>query len=201
MSQIDWSGAKAYVLERLKKELSPKLIYHRLEHTLNDVLPASERLAGLAGLNDAEALLLKTAALYHDIGFVEQYTQNEEIAVRIAAETLPNFGYTPDQIQRIGEVIMATRLPQNPQDFLGELICDADLDSLGRPDFIKTSHGLLHELQAHGAEITLVDWYQTQLDFLYNHRYFSKVARDLRRAGKQSNIQLLEKRLQELQQN
>ena len=89
-------------------------------------------------------------------------------------------------------------MPQHPQGLLQELLCDADLDSLGREDFLETSHNLRRELEAHGASMPLKEWYRRQLDFLSTHRYFTAAARSLRDAGKQRNITELQRRLAEL---
>ena len=196
MPEPDWDSVKAYALARLARDLPPELRYHSIRHTCADVLPAIERLAALAGVDGGALLLLRTAVLYHDMGYIEQYAENESIGVRIAWETLPDFGYSPEQIETIAGMIMATQMPQAPQNFLEALVCDADLDSLGREDYLDTSHDLYAELVAYGASITLEAWYRRQLDFLSDHSYFTEVARDLREAGKQRNIQLLEKLLQ-----
>jgi len=187
----DWEGVKAYVLARLERGLSPDLHYHNIQHTRDDVLPAVERLAALAGVDEADLLLLRTAALYHDTGYLEQYANNESVGAHIAQETLPDFGYSPDQISTVAQLILATNMPQMPGNFLEALICDADLDSLGREDYLVTSHNLYAELGAYGAQITLETWYLRQLNFLSSHTYFTDVARDLRNAGKQENILLL----------
>jgi uncharacterized protein len=192
----DWNGVKAYVMARLVRGLSPELRYHGVRHTCADVLPAVERLADLAGVDGNDLLLLRTAVLYHDMGYMEQYANNEPIGVRIAWETLPDFGYSPDQIAIIERMIMATQMPQAPQNFLEELVCDADLDSLGREDYLETSHNLHAELVAYGASIMLKEWYRRQLAFLSNHTYFTEVARKLRDAGKQENIRRLKTLLQ-----
>lgn len=192
MGEPDWEGIKAYALARLARDLPPELRYHSIRHTRADVLPAVERLAALAGVNEDELLLLRTAALYHDMGYMERYADNESVGARIARETLPDFGYSSDQIAAIERMILATRMPQAPQNFLEALICDADLDSLGREDYLDTSHDLHAELGACCTPIPLKDWYRRQLDFLSNHTYFTEVARDLREAGKQENIRRLE---------
>jgi predicted metal-dependent HD superfamily phosphohydrolase len=192
----DWDRVKAYVFERLAHDLPSELRYHSIRHTCSDVLPAVERLAALAGVNGDALLLLRTAVLYHDMGYMEQYTNNEPIGVRIAQETLPDFGYSPDQIEAVVGMIMATRMPQAPQNFLEALVCDADLDSLGREDYLDTSHDLHAELIAYGASISLADWYRRQLKFLSDHTYFTEVARELRDAGKCENIRRLETLLQ-----
>ena len=87
---------------------------------------------------------------------------------------------------------MATQMPQAPDSFLQELMCDADLDSLGRKDFLLTSHNLRQELMSQGIETTLSKWYKEQLEFLQTHFYFTPAAQSLRNDGKKGNIQRLE---------
>jgi len=171
------------------------LYYHGIHHTRDDVLPAVQRLAALAGVDEDDLLLLRTAALYHDTGYIEQYSNNEPVGARFARETLTNFGYTPAQIEAIVQMILATRMPQTPQNFLEALLCDADLDSLGREDYLETSHNLRAELSVYGTPIPLPAWYRRQLDFLSSHTYFTGVARALRDAGKQANIRRLKELL------
>jgi uncharacterized protein len=191
MNQCDFERASQYAFARLQHELSPAMCYHSLAHTQDDVLPAVERLASLEGIDDASLLLLRTAACYHDIGFVEGREEHERISVRIAREMLPRFGYSPEQIARVGAIILATRLPQAPQSLLGQLLADADLDVLGRNDFLSTNRALRAELAAFGSPVDDATWYRAQLEFLQNHRYFTAAARKLRAATKQHNIALL----------
>src|SRR5205085_3432874 len=97
-TQPDFASARAYVLGRLERELSPLLCYHSVMHTRDDVVMAAERLAALEGVSGEALLLLRTAAYFHDLGFIEQREQHELIGARVAAEALPHFGYRPDQI-------------------------------------------------------------------------------------------------------
>ena len=184
-----FDAAYDYVARRLHAELPATLAYHGPRHTLNDVLPAAERLAELSQVSEPDRLLLRTAALYHDIGYIEQYQRNEPIAARIAAETLGGFGYSAQQIEAIQSVILATQLPQQPRDLLQQIVCDADLDALGREDFYMTSFSLRLELSSYGDTVSLREWFERQLVFLENHAYFTEAARTLRNPMKQSHIQ------------
>ena len=191
----DFKRAKQYVFSRLENELASYLVYHNPAHTRDDVLPAATRLATLTGVEGEDLLLLQTAAVYHDLGFVEQVAGHETISTRIAAETLPCFGYNPAQIQAIADIIMATKLPQTPQNLLGELLADADLDVLGRENFLELNRLLRLELESQGIYKTDEQWYGGQLDFLESHSYFSPAARSLRAEKKQENIEILKKLL------
>jgi uncharacterized protein len=184
---LDFVGARDYALRRLAEELSPKLYYHSLWHTQSEVLPSAELLAELSGIEGEDLVLLRTAALYHDIGFVHQRVEHEQAGAAIAAEVLPNFGYSVLQVKRVCGMIMATRLPQSPTNLLEQLLADSDLDSLGRDDFMPRNHALREEWAAFGTFFTDEQWYSSQLRFLESHHYWSEAALKLRTDGKEYN--------------
>ncbi len=197
MNKPDYEQAKAYAARRLNSELPPTAYYHSARHTLDDVLPAAARLAEVEGVHGDELLCLLTAACFHDIGHIEQSENHEAISVRIASEVLPRFGYSPEQIRLISALIMATKVPQHPDTLLEKIIVDADMDSLGREDFLRVSRALRDELAAAGVHYTDPDWYQYQIDFLEEHHYFTRAAHELRDNGKRRNLALLRQLLQE----
>lgn len=188
VDQPDFERARRYAIQRLANGLSPLFHYHALTHTFYDVLPAVERLAALEQVDSEAELLLRTAAVFHDIGFVEQRHEHEAIGIQIAATILPEFGYRDTQIQAISGMILATRLPQTPRSPLEQLLADADLDVLGRDDFLVRNQALRKELAAFGTTMTDAQWYEGQINFLENHRYWSASARKRRDEGKQQNI-------------
>lgn len=197
LAEPDYAGAVAHALQRLRTELPPFFSYHDVGHTEHDVLPAVTRLARLAGLSDADRQLLEVAAAYHDLGHVQNHIGHEQIGVSVIDDVLPGFGFGARDIERISGMILATQLPQSPQNAHEALLADADLDSLGREDFFDTSEALWRERAALGYPVPWPEWLATQLAFLVSHRYFSDVARTLRDAGKQRNIALLEQLIRE----
>ena len=70
MTQPDFESAHRYAFERLQQELDPNLYYHNLRHTFEDVLPAATRFAAMAEISPDDTLLLRTAAVFHDTGFL-----------------------------------------------------------------------------------------------------------------------------------
>ena len=191
----DLARAAAYALTRLSRELPADLCYHSVAHTRDDVLPAAERLAAQEGLGAEELLLLKTAALFHDLGFLERVQQHEEASIAIAREVLPGFGYAPAQVEAVAQLIRATILPQSAETPLEQLLADADLDVLGSADFFEKSALLRRERTALGERFSDEAWHRSQLAFLKRHCYFTPAARHLREAGKQRNIAGLEQLL------
>jgi uncharacterized protein len=192
MPIADFAAATDYARLRLQRELSPLLTYHSLAHTRDDVAPASQTLARLQGVSEGEMLLLVTAAWYHDLGYIERREGHETTSAQIAAEALPAFGYAPAQVEAIVKLILATRLPTAPANWLEGALVDADLSHLGGPEFMERNARLRQELAAFGKEFSDADWLANQLVFLRRHEYYTSVARGLWDEGRKANIALLE---------
>lgn len=185
---MNYDEAKDFVLIKLKRELKPTLYYHNYQHTL-DVCAAAEKLAIMEQVHPEHKLLLITAALYHDTGFFWQYDNNEPLACDFARDTLPGFDYTPEQIQVVCELIMATQMPHQPKNHLEKILCDADLDYLGRSDFFITALRLHREWSENSSKkIPFKDWYLKQFDFVQHHEYFTASANKLRNERKKENL-------------
>ncbi len=195
----DYESAVNYALSRLRAELPNHLHYHCVWHTEGDVLPAARLLAKMENLSESDAGRLDVAAAFHDLGHVIESDGHEQIGIDIAKSVLPQYGFSDSDIESIAGMVRATSLPQAPRNLLEQLMVDADLDSLGRDDFFKTSEALWRENSARGRGRSWDEWLQIQLHFLQNHRYFTPSARTLRDAGKQKNIALLERRIAEQQ--
>ncbi len=186
---MDFDGVKKCILTKLEKELKPTLYYHDINHTL-DVYHSAERIATHEKVSKHEKILIETAALFHDSGMLRTYTGHEEASCEIAKETLPEYDYKPDEIKCICKMIMTTKLPQSASNQLEMIICDADLDYLGREDFYMISHRLKLEWNLMNInKTTLRAWYELQVRFLENHTYFTKAAIESRNEGKQTNLE------------
>jgi class 3 adenylate cyclase len=185
---VQFSDLQEVILDKLEKELPDYLYYHNVKHTV-DVVTESELIGWSEGLDDHQLLLLKTAALFHDVGHTVSYADHEERSTDIARDILPKYGYTAEEIEGICRIIMATKLPPKPGDILEAIICDSDLDYLGRTDFIPVSNALYEELKAQNKMTSLNEWNKLQLKFISSHQYFTKTGRKLREVKKQEQIE------------
>ncbi|UOG75765.1 HD domain-containing protein [Hymenobacter tibetensis] len=188
--------AEEYILHELRAHLPAILYYHGVHHTL-DVTQAAMQLATAEGITaETDRQLLRTAALYHDTGFLRTFTGHEVEGCTLVREMLPRFEYTATQIDTICEMIMATRLPQDPHSHLAEILCDADLDYLGRPDFEPIAHTLFLEFQA--RQLITADenaWNRSQEQFLAQHHYWTATAVAWREAAKQERLREVREKL------
>ncbi len=188
-------GAVKHILEKLKVDLPEYLLYHSVSH-MRDVKVQAMRIATSEGITNQEDLdLLETAAIYHDCGFLSTYTNHEEKGCEIAREVLPDFDYTPAQIKVIEGLIMATKVPQNPKSKLEEIICDADLDYLGRDDFFTIGDYLYEELLHIGVIKDEMSWNLLQIKFLTAHHYFTQTNIKDREPLKSENLKKVIKRV------
>ncbi len=185
---MNYEGAKSFILKRLRKELSTKLSYHGVHHTL-DVLRIAEQLCFMEKVSPYETVLVKTAALYHDAGFIRSNVEHESHSCDIVREYLPGFNYKPEEIERITSMIMATKIPQSPSNFLEEILCDADLDYLGRNDFYTIGNKLFDELKAYNVLDNEESWNRLQLKFLSAHQFFTLSSQTQRKQKKLQHLQ------------
>ncbi|MFN3875694.1 MAG: HD domain-containing protein [Flavobacteriales bacterium] len=191
---MDSGAARAFILKLLKERLPPQRTYHCLEHTL-DVYASTITIAEQEGVEGEDLALLKIAALYHDAGFAVRDHDHEEASCNIARETLPGFGFSERQVARICSMIMATRIPQQPSDKLERILCDADLDYLGRSDFKRIGDTLFNELRTYGALRTEREWIELQARFIERHTYFTDTCKRLREPVKQQHLSEVKERL------
>ncbi len=194
-STINYAKAERFIHTMLAKKLPKNLHYHSIWHT-KDVTAAAERLALMEGIEDEGLFLLKSAASYHDAGFIETYDNNEPIGIQMAHDHLPKFGYSEQQIKRIEALIYATIFPHNPTNHLEEILCDADLDYLGRDDFWEISDKLRRELKEHGKINSDRKWDEIQVNFFNKHRYFTKSSIQLRQEKKDQHLKEIIARLE-----
>jgi class 3 adenylate cyclase len=193
---IQFTDIQEIILDKLEMDLPGHLFYHNVKHTV-DVVTEVELIGWAEGCSDEEILLLKTAALFHDAGHIVAYDNHEYFGTQIAREMLPEYNYSSEQIDRICSIIMSTKLPPKPTNILENIICDSDLDYLGRSDFVPVSNTLYEELKAQNKMGSLNDWNKMQVKFISGHQYFTKTARSLREVNKQQQIERIQSQISE----
>jgi len=180
------------VLQRLKDGLNKHYYYHDVRHTL-DVIEQSQTIGKLEGISLRELEILKIAALFHDTGFLEVRTGHEQASV----DFFQNIGglstLTLEDCDIIAGCIRATRMPQNPLNHLERILCDADLDYLGREDFDLIGENLFLEMSACGEMSDRHTWDNLQVKFLEAHKFHTtsnQARRDRKKAENLSEVRL-----------
>lgn len=184
---------KDFITGKLSKELSPKLSYHGLHHTL-DVLDVCNQYIRRMNISAHDAWLLRTAALIHDVGILWTYNGHEEAGVEYAYKILPDYGYTKRDLQKIAGMILATKIPQQPKNVLEKILCDSDLDYLGTDQFYSIGNTLKKEFLAYNVIKNNEDWDRLQVNFLSKHHYHTPFAKKNREPRKLSYMKAIKKK-------
>lgn len=181
-----------HVVAILKRDLPNNLFYHGIHHTF-DVLQSAEEIGRHEGITEDEMLLLKVAVLYHDAGFTKVYRNHEVVGCDMARADLPGFGFTTAEIEIVCGMIMATKIPQSPQNKLEYIIADADLEYLGTEDFWRIGNTLFEEIKIYLGVESERQWNIIQLNFLKTHRYHTNFCRQHRDPMKLVHLHEVEK--------
>ena len=195
MTDSGFLKLKSGMLKLLRTDLDPRLTYHRPEHT-EDVLRHVERIATAENITDKRLLhLMRIAALFHDTGFLRTYKGHEEESCIIMRERLGSGILDESELKIIDGMIMATKIPQTPATLPEKVICDADLDYLGRDDFDSISNTLKKEFMIYGIIKDDAEWDLLQLDFFNSHHYFTKTSIRERCPVKDRHLESLKRKL------
>lgn len=195
---MQYEKAYTFLMPKLEKELPSWLTYHNAQHTKN-VIEAAEHLAVTENVSGRDLVILKTAALFHDSGFLENHQRHEELSCQFAKKYLPDYEYNDEEIELICSMIMATRLPQTPKEELAKYLCDADLYYLGTEEYDSYAKKLFAEFKKTGFVKTNAEWQIKQADFLATHNYFTPTARGERDSLKKKVLQKIKSSVKTIQ--
>jgi predicted metal-dependent HD superfamily phosphohydrolase len=188
-----------YIRSLFRDELPVGIKYHDADHTLHPskgVVAAANSIAVSENISEHDRELLIAAAYFHDTGYIREYEKNEPIAARMAGRILKLIGYKPKEIELIQNMILATDLARKPKTHVEKILCDADLDHLGRKDFFKMDGKLREGRRIRGLDVSDdVEWYKGTLEVIKNHQYYTQSQKQLREKEKQKNIRKLLKKL------
>jgi len=163
------------ILADLEANLPNHLAYHCLEHTI-DVANVCDFYIKHYGISKQMADLIRIAAISHDYGYMESPIDHEAKSIEKIIPILKKNNYTDNDIELIGGMIMATKIPQRPTNLYEEILADADLDYLGRGDYDDLSNRLLKEFLYYKVVSNHKEWLDAQIKFLEIHRYHTDLA-------------------------
>ena len=178
---------KIKILGILNTKLPEGLYYHGLHHTL-DVLNVCDQYIKRDNLDNHTSKILRLGALLHDIGFTISMDIHELRGSKIAEKLMMENHFNQEDIDHVKGLIMATRIPQTPNNYLEKIICDADLDYLGRNDFYKISNQLFKELKYNSIVSNKLEWNKIQIKFLEAHQFHTNFAKKNRQPQKEKRI-------------
>lgn len=180
------------LLMKFENDLPDNLSFHNLKHTVN-VSTQVELIGRAEGISDEEMILVQTAGLFHDSGFLDGYENHKQTSCYYARDMLPKYGYSENQIEDICKLIMSTRMPVSPVNKQEEILCDANLMYLGRIDCIQMMKNQAKEMVDYNVISSEMEWFEKQIEFIKNHEFFTATARALREVSKEEQRKNMER--------
>ncbi|MCT4613251.1 MAG: HD domain-containing protein [Marinifilaceae bacterium] len=185
--KLKFDDLQEEVYEMIETKLSKKMLYHDLKHT-QDVVASCEFIGKKEKRSLNDIILLKIAALLHDIGFIVSYKDHEDHSQDIARTILKKYKFPTNYIEKVCRLINCTKEVCVPKDDLSKIIKDSDLDYLGRHDYIPISNKLYLELRNFGILQEMRQWRAMQVKFLSRHKYYTDYSINNRESIKQAHL-------------
>lgn len=183
--------------EKYGKNGTHPLTYHNTEHT-KDVINAVELMGkqavGVNNITDRDLQLLQLAASYHDIEHGLHGRANEDKSIEIVtAKMKQHTVFSSNDINIVKKLILATItnvdngtiVQSATENYLEEIIADADLSAFGREfdifwDRSKKLYNEHHILHFDDIDtVQKIMYIQTQIEILTKHRYYTKDAKHI----------------------
>ncbi len=181
----------------LTKDIKSGLIYHTIDHTRSVVSAFIEIGEGM-NLSEKELELGQIAAWFHDTGYSVKNKLHEAESVAIFDKVRVEGDFSEEDVTTIHNLIMSTKIPQQPQNLLEQVLCDADLHNLGTESFFDASKKLKKEFEnATNNDISKEKWNIDTYYFLQEHSYFTTYAIKKYGTVKKENIKQLRGKIKE----
>ncbi|HMG68542.1 MAG TPA: hypothetical protein VK588_12680 [Chitinophagaceae bacterium] len=193
MADLQLSDVRDHVINCFQQDTPGFMHYHNLSHTKTVVIHC--QVIGLfyqLPIEDHFALL--TAAWFHDLGQLYSNPADHEIK---SAELMNNFmqhSYSPSLIQKISDIVLATRQLSQPKTLLQEIIRDSDTYHFGTDEFFSIDTLVKREFEERNKQ-KIANWPEHTLNLLLRHQYYTAYCQKKLNAGKDENIIALEKKV------
>ena len=189
------SLVKDHTIKLLSKKLPDNMTYHSINHTL-DVVNSAIEIAEKQNLNDEETEIVQIAAWFHDIGYIRGCDNHELNGAEMARAFLSEQGYPDSKIEKVEGCIMATQMPQKPNNMLEQVICDADMMHLAGHNYFAKADLLHKEIEkTKVCKIPEPEWLKMNQEFLDKHCFFTEYARKNYEAAVKENLSRIKDRL------
>ena len=187
--------SESYISALLAEKLPSTIIYHDFDHVLR-VKKYAETIGEHTKLTSEEMNILRICALFYNTGYTGSYDQCREESIVIASSFLAEHDVDQQTIGHMAEIIMATKLPQNPKDKIAEVLCDADMMYIAAENAIEQFDLLFDETAMSKPKPAKRQVFEKNLiDYFTNHSYFTEYGKTLLQPKKEAVVKRISERL------
>jgi predicted metal-dependent HD superfamily phosphohydrolase len=188
----------SHYIDSLLQNNPSDFVYHNLQHT-KDVADIVKDVAENSGIDEEEKELLLIAAWFHDTGYPESILQHELKSAEIAEEYLKSINFPFGKIATVKQLILSTKIPQNPKSLSEKIICDADIAYIGKNTFINRISLLRDEWkQTLKRKFTDYEWLKENINFIEANSFHTDYARNKFGDERKKNLALLKQKLADI---
>ncbi len=192
---------KTHITSQFHTKMDDRLIYHNLYHT-EQVVKNTVKIANHYQLADEEFFIVTAASWFHDVGYLINWKQHEDMGAEAAIEFLTLQGADTPVITAVSGCIMATKMPQNPHGLLQQILCDADLYHLGSDSFKERNKTMRKEAEAFcGKPIDKDNWREKTISLFESHHYHTEFCQQKLNDGKAKNLKELKEKAEKSHKN
>ena len=182
-------------LHRLAEKLPSSLTYHSFDHTA-EVLSYCRLFASADGRTQRELQLLEVAATFHDLGFLVDRANHEEVGADVASALVTHINAFDElEAEMIRLMILDTKVWTSKgwcfdrvSTPLSPYLLDADVSNFGRPSFLSKVELVRAELNAPASRA----FYSGVLSMLDAHSWHCSYAKaNLQEAKEENRARLL----------
>lgn len=182
------------VFESILPNLPDNLHFHRKEYA-RKIYDQAFLLCRAEEVEQEDRLLIRTAALMLFTGLTQAYANYENRSSVISREILPEFSYSESQVDKICNLILATKAPFQPNNQLEKILIDTKMEYIGRPEYPAQIKLLHKEMIESGVNLNGQQFKKQQLELLYTYDFFTVAARRLREvSGEEQRTSLEQER-------
>ena len=194
---VAFQDIKEAIIKQYNNILPEEMCFHNSEHTLR-MLKRSEILALGEELTEEDILILKTAVLFLNYGYLFDYKNHIDKAVEEIRVLLPEYDYLYYQIEEICNLIKSLKQSDQKNDLKEKLIYDIYYEYFGASDFIELSYKLFNEESHYKGNQKLLHWWQKQIKNVENHEFLTNTAKQLRDVNSDIQIKKIQSQIDKL---
>jgi len=178
--------------------LAKNYIYHSFSHTL-EVCQNAKHIGLKEELSVKDCNLAQLAAIMHDTGYVKGSKNHELRSAQFASQYMLSQGFNQESIGLVRQAILATQIPQHPDNKLSSVVCDADLMYLAADDFFTQAELLRQEWNQTGQRNYEPDHFmKISHKFFEDHNYHTNYGKEMLTSGKLRNQKKINQMIQDL---
>lgn len=184
-------------VENYFKNSNKNLYYHNINH-IKEVVEHSSIIADYLKIPEEDKEILLIAAWFHDIYHVVSHINHEEESAEIAKNFLLSKNYPEEKINKVIGCILATRVPQLPENLIEKIICDADLFHAGTEEFFNRNNLYRKEIEFKlNKKFSDNIFIEQTIAFFKSHSFFTDYAQKFLNNQKKKNLKQLKSILSE----